>query len=447
MFKKLFAMLVVVATTMFSGMFFTSCSNEDGIPLESVSTRASKPVVTIPAGAITTNTTWSNANDYRLDGKVYVSNNATLTIEAGTTIKGVYYSAAADASALIITRGSQLIANGNAASPIVFTAENGTKGGWGGLVLLGNARINQSADYLIEGLDPDKITIPAGVVVTYGTNVDTYNTESSGSLQYVRVEYAGAAIAANNELNSFTFGGVGSGTTLNHLQAYEGADDAFEFFGGRANASYLVSTSADDDAFDFDFGYQGKLQFLLSTINSDLSYSSNPNGIECDNDGTGTGATPYTHPELSNLTVRGTVTGASSITTLKAGAHFRRNTQLTLRNSIFYGFPTGIQFENVNTTGIDFSYNVVSGVTTNFSGFTAGSTNNGVAVASIQLTTPWDNWGDDSPLRPASGSYAYSGANFTGLTGFTATTYKGAIDPTGTNWVADGIDSWIRADY
>src|SRR5690606_16868952 len=113
----------------------------------------------------------------------------------------------------------------------------------------------------IEGINPT--VVPSGVDVYYGgggAGLGTAN-DNSGTLRYVRVEYAGAKISEANELNAFTFGGVGSGTTLDHLQAYQGADDAFEFFGGTVDAKYLVSTATDDDAFDFDFGYRGRIQF------------------------------------------------------------------------------------------------------------------------------------------------------------------------------------------
>jgi hypothetical protein len=426
---------------------FHSCSQDDEFSPETVKTRA---LVTIPANTvISANTTWSSANEYLLAGKVWVSNGATLTIQAGTLIRGAYNSNPVNASALIITRGSRLVADGNANNPIIMTAEasHQVKGGWGGLVILGNAQINQTPNQLIEGISTG--SVPSGVDATYGTNVTTYNNEDSGVLRYVRVEYAGAAISPANELNAFTFGGVGSGTTVEYCQAYYGADDAFEFFGGRVNAKYLIATACDDDAFDFDFGYQGKIQFAVATIDPNAAYSSDPNGIECDNNGSGSGATPFTHPVLSNLTIVGTsngqIAGGGNPTGyLHNGARFRRNTQYTLVNSIVYGYPTGVWNNTANSHR--FQYNVVWGVTTAYLDFPAGEpdgTNNTVANAnSIVLTAPFGNYYNSPALVPT-GNPALSGANFTGLdmSFFTTTTYKGAVPPSGLKWL---LLAWIR---
>ncbi|MGV8094861.1 MAG: hypothetical protein AB2L24_23665 [Mangrovibacterium sp.] len=440
MFKFMFFFAVAAAC----GSFLTSCNNDDETGPLDVNTRAGKPVVTIPANTvITTNTTWSSSNDYLLQGKVWVSNNAILTIEAGTTVRGAYNATPAQASALIITRGSQLIAKGTGASPIIMTADetHQVKGGWGGLVLLGNAQINQPANQQIEGISTG--VIPPGVNATYGTNITTYNGESSGWLEYVRVEYAGATIATDNELNAFTFGGVGSGTKLEHCQAYYGADDGFEFFGGTVTARYLVATACDDDAFDFDFGYQGKIQFAVATIDASQSYSSNPNGIECDNDGSGSSAIPKTHPYLSNFTIVGTsnaqVAGGGVGGFLKDGAHFRRATEFTLKNSILYGFNYSVQLESASST-YTFGYNVVyDGVADAYLGFTGDATNSVVtAYSGIILTSPFGDYYNSNALKPT-GNPALTGANFDGLDSsfFTTTSYKGAV--------AGGLpNSWLQ---
>jgi hypothetical protein len=423
------------------------------------------------SGVINSNTTWYCDTLYRLDGKVYVAGGATLTIEAGTRIEGLPSTTPADASALVITRGSKIIAQGDCSNPIVFTAANGEKGGWGGLVLLGNAQINQPANQEIEGIDPD--SVPAGVDVTYGTNVPDFNCESSGTLSYVVVEFAGAKISEGNELNSFTFGGVGAGTQLDHLQAYYGADDGFEFFGGTANAKYLISTAADDDAFDFDFGYRGHLQFLLAVIGSCASYSGNPNGIECDNEGSEVDppSQPFTRPVISNLTVVGTENGKfANNGNLWHGAHFRRAAHLVLRNSILYGYndPAGnksvIYLQGAPVTnwlgtnpyvcGNDSSYladNVI-GLIPNaipYIPVNAVTVNDSVVTAAtgIVLAAPFDyaNFfkANFAPLKPVDDP-AYSGAEFAGLNcgdacGWlfdTTPTYKGAIDPEGDYWIA-----------
>jgi hypothetical protein len=452
--------LCLAIVTIAVGLSVSSCTSKDD--LQSVNTRAITSVITV-SGVISSNTTWTSDNEYDLDGKVYVSSGATLTIQPGTVIKGLAADSTIHASALIITRGSKIDAQGTATNPIVMTAANGTKGGWGGLVLLGNAQINQTPNQLIEGIDPTKITIPTGVDVYYGSNDAANNTESSGTLKYVRVEYAGASIAAANELNAFTFGGVGSGTTLEHLQAYKGADDAFEFFGGCVNAKYLIATANDDDSFDFDFGYTGKLQFLVATIDASMSYSSDPNGIECDNDkqsdGTGSNNTPYTHPYISNLTFVGTVDGkvtgggvvSGSDHLLKSCADFRRNCQYTLVNSILYGAKTGILDETSNSYVLENNVVVASpaGTGVNFSGVDVVSTTNyGLTdYSAITLTSPWGNaYAHTTEALTPTGGYADSGvydaASISSF--FVNTDWKGgALDDAAVYWLGD---SWIKKD-
>lgn len=382
-----------------------------------------------------------------MNGKVYVSGGATLTIQPGTKIVGLYNDVPAKASALVITRNGKINAAGTASNPIVMTAESNHQypGGWGGFVVLGNAPINQTNNPVIEGIESDEL--PADVDIHYG---GSNANDNSGTIQYVRVEYAGANVSQDNELNSFTFGGVGAGTTFDHCQAYYGEDDAFEFFGGTINGKYLVSTSTHDDAFDFDFGYTGKLQFLVATVDANSTYyTKDPNGIECDNDSKGTSLTPFTHPTISNLTIVGTADGKvaksamSDGKSMKSCANFRRNCQFTLANSILYGYPTGILCETSNS--YVFKNNVVNGVSTNFSGITADATNTAAAsVDAIGLTSPWGAYKSQTNLRP-NAAPALSGADFGGLDSwFTVTSYKGAIPPTtgGANWMMQG--TWVK---
>lgn len=431
----------------------TSCSQDEVAP-QGIATRAA--AVKTVSGLISTNTTWDASQVIEIDGKVYVTNGATLTIKEGTQIIGKFYPNAGDASALIITRDGKINAKGTVSNPIVMTSAEGHKypGGWGGFVVLGNAPINQSEPQNIEGIEPG--SVPAGVDVTYGGSVANDN---SGIIQYVRVEYAGANIAENNELNSFTLGGVGSGTTFDHCQAYYGEDDGFEFFGGTVNAKYLVSTSTHDDAFDFDFGFSGKLQFLVATVDKNSTfYTKDPNGIECDNDGKATGATPYTHPVISNLTIVGTENGKVTVSamddkvSLQSAANFRRNTQFTLVNSVLYGYPMGIYFsKNEHASQLSnctFANNVIwsvtpgAGVAKDGDADTITGTNNTFATAysGIGLTSPWGSYKDAAALMP-SASPANTGASFSGLDSwFTTTTYKGAVGGR-SNWLTQ---AWVR---
>jgi|AGTN01.1.fsa_nt_gi hypothetical protein len=455
--KKIFKTVAMAVLTIAMTAGFSSCNNDDlGQAPGSVETRVIIPHNTV----ISANTTWSSADEYILNGKVYVKAPATLTIQPGTVIKGVYNSDPEQASALIVTRGAKINANGNATNPIIFTAQNGLKGGWGGIVLLGKAPINQP-DQLIEGINPS--VVPSGVDVYYGGGGAGLGDcdDNSGTLRYVRVEYAGAAISDANELNAFTFGGVGKGTTLEYLQAYYGADDAFEFFGGCVDARYLVSTATDDDAFDFDFGYKGRIQFAVSTIDPSVSYSSDPNGIECDNQG-GNGpwpATPKTHPQLSNFTIVGTQSGTvagGGIGTqhqLKSGANFRRGTEFTLVNSIVYGFPTGVLLENINpipSPSSELKGVVISSV--NPGSMVVGLTSavatlclSYVDTTGIVLTAPWGQFYTTNALKPTGGPALDSCIHPHTDTWFTQTTYKGAFaSGLGNTWLLAGVNQgWI----
>ncbi|MGN7720509.1 hypothetical protein [Chitinophaga sp. 22620] len=276
---------------------------------------------------------------YILNGKTYVSATGILTIEAGTRIEGVRKDSARDASALVITRGGKIFANGDSCNPIVFTTRiNGSNavanpGDWGGVVILGKSIVNKS-NPLIEGIDQP--LLPPGISANYG---GTDSLDNSGVVKFVRIEYAGAVVAPNKELNGLTLGGVGSGTTLHHIQVLWGADDAFEFFGGTVNARYLVATDMNDDGLDFDYGYRGAIQFALIT-RSNCCFAqtfADANGIECDNDEIcNSGDLPRTRPILSNITIVG---GANSaLTGTLNGVRFRRSTDFVMRNSVIMGY-------------------------------------------------------------------------------------------------------------
>ncbi len=259
---------------------------------------------------IVTNTTWTKDHVYRLVGFRKVANGATLTIEAGTRIIGDYE---VTGSSLFVLRGARLVAIGSASEPIVFTSSQpeGQRraGDWGGLILVGNGIINRSGVVNVEGTG----TSTANPSLSYSGGDN--NADTSGRLSYVRVEYAGFAPAPDAELNSFTFAAVGSGTVLDHLQAHNGLDDSFEFFGGAADLRYAVSTEAGDDHFDMSEGYQGRVQYFVAVQSKQVAVrpdaggvASDPQGIEndgcsgsgCDN---GQNSTPFTAPVLANGTV------------------------------------------------------------------------------------------------------------------------------------------------
>lgn len=247
---------------------------------------AATPTQTL-SGSIAANRTLTADTNYVIRGFVYVNTGATLTINAGTKLVG---DTTALGSALFILRGARIVANGTEAAPVVFTSQrsagNRSPGDWGGLIIVGNARNNRSGNIIVEGSDGSVVGAnPAGVIYTGGND----DASSSGTLRYVRVEFAGYATLTDAELNSFTLAAVGSGTTLEYLQALAGLDDSFEWFGGTVDGKYLISYEAGDDHFDTSEGYRGRNQFLISFQSKFLTprpgagaVSSDPQGFEVD---------------------------------------------------------------------------------------------------------------------------------------------------------------------
>ncbi len=298
------------------------------------------------SGNITANRTLYSDTAYTLQGVVQVANGAILTIQAGTTILGD------SGSALFVLKGAQINANGNAAEPIVFTssATPGTRapGDWGGLVLVGNADINRTAtNCLTEG--------PANATQNYckANAGDFDNTDNSGTLRYVRVEFAGwdAGGTGGKEINALTMYRVGRGTTLEYIEALSGLDDSFEWFGGTVDARYLVSYESGDDHFDWTEGYSGRNQYMIalqtqrllpSTRSPTGQYSSDPRGFEgdgCDSAGNPDctfNSAPYSMPVFANFTVvgPGNIAGLSSTLRNVSGATIRRGSGGVLINGI-----------------------------------------------------------------------------------------------------------------
>jgi hypothetical protein len=428
-----------------------ACKKENKLPSEDRSLTAGTRVVygnnavisdTIIQSGDTLHLT--TCNTYFLDGKTYVNPGGVIKIDSGAVIKGIKKTAAADASALVITKGGKIHATGSAAKPITFTSAQAVPatGDWGGVVILGAAPTNQ-ANPRIEGIAAN---VPPGVSVNYGNalaNTGTVN-DDSGDFYYVRILYAGAAIAPNDELNSLTLGGVGSGTDIHHVYAAFGADDAFEFFGGTVNAKYLFSRSTNDDNFDFDFGYVGKIQYAVSVVDGGNSYNGDANGIECDNmSQCNPSAIPRTNPQLANFSIIG---GNSAKTTGTLHAvRIRRSTNFTMYNSVLMGYDTAISVDNgvcAATTGT-FDYNVIhafAGIKT--PSFTIGANNNTFvntpSNTSVVLINPFGTLcagiGAFDGRPNNSTSPARNGANWGWTTTapagfFDATTYRGAFNP------------------
>jgi hypothetical protein len=380
---------------------------------------------------------------YTLKGYVYVNNRARITFAAGSIIVGD----TVQKGALIIEQNSRLIAEGTASEPIVFTSGKAPgqrkPGDWGGIAIAGNAPTNRSTPPLLEG----------GINAVYGGSLANDN---SGILRYVRIEFAGIAADPNSEINGLTLGGVGTGTIIENVQVSYGNDDAFEFFGGTVNCRNLIAFATADDDFDFDFGYVGRIQFALS-LRDPLFVDGGDagNGIECDNDGAGTTASPRTRPQLSNFTFCGPNGASGTLGNHNFNTRFRRSTHFVLVNSILMGYQkAGFQFESDSTANayIDgrsrFRHNLVHGVvepyrvnsTSLINAATVQAKAEGVDSCStfasandIMLENPFNLSAPN--FLPKAGSPALTGASFFGLAsaGFTTTTYRGAFGTT--NWM------------
>lgn len=280
---------------------------------------------------------------YGLRGYTYVEDGATLTIEPGVVIVS---DTPRTNSALCVNRGGKIIARGTKERPIVFTssapAGQRRTGDWGGLLICGKARINVKAgEAALEG----GIAAASPGKGWYG---GTDDNDNSGVLEYVRIEFAGIAAFPNEELNSLTLGAVGRGTTINHVQCTHNGDDAFEWFGGTVDAKHLVSNGTVDDDFDTDFGFSGRIQFGVAQRYREVADQSTSQCFESDNDGTGTYNLPRTHPIFSNMTLVGPIDDTSRTSgsgteqwnaLYGSAAQVRRNSHMSLINSVFVGFP------------------------------------------------------------------------------------------------------------
>jgi hypothetical protein len=295
-------------------------------------------------GVIEGNVTWTKDKIYRLKGYVRVGEEATfgtvtkvgtLTIQAGTVIIGDK----ATKGTLIVQRGSKLIAEGTASEPIVFTSAEGigsrSPGDWGGVVLCGKAPNNLTGIVELEG----------GYKGFHG---GTDAADNSGSLKYVRIEYAGIPLNPNQEINSLTMGSVGSGTTVEYIMASFGLDDSFEWFGGTVNAKYLIAYKGTDDDFDMDNGYSGTIQFGVGLRDGNLADVSGSNGFEIDNDAAGSSLTPFTSPTLVNFSIIGAKGKSSDYldANFQNGAQLRRNSKVKMYNTFITGYPAGLYIDS-----------------------------------------------------------------------------------------------------
>lgn len=286
---------------------------------------------------------------YLLKGWVYVDAGAKLTIPAGTIIKGDKGTMAT----LIVEPGGYVEMNGTKDEPIVMTSEEAPgqrrPGDWGGLIICGKARNNQNSQQ-IEG----------GPTTKHGGSNDADN---SGIYRYIRIEFAGYPFDTDKEINGVTFGSVGNGTTIDHIQVSYSNDDSFEWFGGSVNCSHLVAYKGWDDDFDTDNGFSGTVQYGLSIRDPRIADTSRSNCFESDNNASGTEITPFTSAKFKNITIIGPATAknttfantsdfinagdvfpdnGSKLGLFQSAMQIRRGSKLNIENALAVGYPIGL---------------------------------------------------------------------------------------------------------
>jgi len=438
-------------------------------------------------GRINADTVLHKQNTYILKGLVYMVGNHTMTIEPGTTIKGSF--SGADVAALIITRGSKIMAQGTPTEPIIFTSAspNPQSGDWGGIVLCGKAGYNLSYNgvnglYQVEGgidnANGDGLAGSGDAVAP--TPIDNDN---SGVISYVRIEYAGYAYQPDKEINSLTLAAVGSGTTIDHVQVSYAKDDAFEWFGGSVNCKFLIAFKTQDDDFDTDNGYKGKVQFGIIIRDSVIADISNSEAFESDGNASGTASTPKTTAIFSNITAIGPRATSTSIgsSLFRCAAHIRRNSAISIYNSVIIGWPRGIEIDA--TTGVSTALNIEDSslrlrnitlagntVNTRFSGtvgasitsdatflswFTNSYYNNDILpnTSDAKLIQPYNYTAPDpTPFAGANGNQKilnggeFSDPKFAGDTFFDKTvTFRGGVAPAGV--LASWWKGWTRFNF
>ena len=397
-----FATMVLIAGV---SLFATSCSSDED-PVNNPGDGGEDTYVL--DSDITENVTLETGKTYTLNGGVHVKSGATLTIQPGVTIVAQHDETV---DYILIEQGAKIDAQGTAAQPIVMTSEKKEAGAWGGLHICGYAHTNNGSGKSEIGNAP------------YGGNNDADN---SGTLKYIRLEYTGYAFDEEHEANGVSFYGVGNGTTVEHLQAYQGSDDGFEFFGGSVNVKYMVVTSCSDDSFDWTEGWNGKAQFLVAYQEgeSSLGYACDCL-MECDNNGTNNAATPVAHPTIANATLIGNGGDAQ-------GVRLRAGTQVELYNTIITGKGKPLTVETNETENAlkdgtsKLEYVAISGELSSKQGI---YTNVDFAQAAGNLTNQEFSW-TGKYVGTLDGGKDLSADSF-----FTKTDYKGAVK-SGDDWTS-----------
>jgi hypothetical protein len=289
------------------------------------------PTNQVIGGTLTEDLTLVTGTEYNLTSGLIVPDGLTLTIEPGVVVKATTGSDVYVA----IQQGGTIMAEGTSSNPIVFTSDSATPnpGDWGGLIVLGRAPLNS-----VVGGDATSTSEIGGL--PYGGSIAD---DDSGIIRYVRIEYSGGAADAASENNGFSFYAVGSGTTIDFIQAFEGADDGVEFFGGTVNASHISVVGAQDDSVDWTEGFTGTLTDVYIEHRQ-----SHDKGIEGDgfNTDIGNNSNPvfWSAPTINNLTINGL--GSSNG---NEAIRLRAGTRAIFNNVFIEGFEEGYDLDDEET--------------------------------------------------------------------------------------------------
>ena len=404
---------------------------------------SSQTVVIINDDSLGADTTWwTNDNEYHLDGYVFLETDGVLYIEEGTVIKGLASPSTGDvSSALIITRGARIFAEGTSENPIIFTAEfddvndandltKDDRGLWGGLIILGRGIVGvNGGEFNVEGIPSTEGR------ATYGGND---NADNSGKLKYVSIRHGGSKLEANNEINGLTLGGVGNGTTIDFIEVYANLDDGIEWFGGAVNAKHAVVAFCGDDGFDYDQSWDGKGQFWFSIQDQEGARAGEWDGSEAAD------LNPKVSPLISNATFIGdgpTTVNPENNDALKirndGAAHFYNSVvtgfarraividdnswqrfldgDITLENNIFFDCGAGTDFSAI-ASGMDNAQLV---------NYLTGASNT-IADPVLAGISRINDGGLDPRIN--AGSPALGGAKVIGDDFFDAVPYRGAFN-------------------
>lgn len=397
-----------------------------------------------------------------LSGFVFVQDGQTIEIEPGTVIKGLP-GQGGGASALVVSRGGKIIADGRKDAPIIMTglADNlqgavpdDAEALWGGLIILGNAPTNNIAEggqKAIEGLPTDGLKGDP----LYGGDDEN---DDSGVLRYISIRHGGSLIGGDNEINGLTLGGVGAGTTIEYIEVWSNLDDGIEWFGGTAQAKYVVSSWIGDDALDYDEGFSGKVQYAFIWSNKANVKDDSWGGEHDGGVGNNEGVEPYALPEFYNVTYMG---DEGLLGTLL----LRDNAGGEYHNSIFLNYENGVSLEVRTDMESSYDrlvagdlklenniwYNIADGTPANiFTIITAGGVSDDIRNEAVDYFTAYftsaGNITDNPEMNgvvPAANAAVTTGLSTVPNDGFfEQANYKGAFAPGEEPWIAGWTKTW-----